>query len=148
MAKTVVVFFSTFVIFFFLYDTFSLLDKPTPPRNVTVSDVFYDNCIVHWKEPADDGGCPITHYIVEAIDMTEAGDTSEKSAEWYVVGDTPSGNERQFYCPNLRHRHTYKFRVRAVNRLGKSDPAALANGVLIKDPWGNDFTDSNDTLTC
>jgi len=123
-----------------------ILDKPTPPRNVTVSDVFYDNCIVHWKEPADDGGCPITHYIVEAIDMTEAGDTSEKSAEWYVVGDTPSGNERQFYCPNLRHRHTYKFRVRAVNRLGKSDPAALANGVLIKDPW--DEPDAPGRPTC
>ena len=119
------------------------LDKPSPPRNITVTDVFYDNCIVHWKEPADDGGCDITSYIVESIDVTEACDTSEKSLEWNVVGETQSGEDRDFYCPNLNHGHVYKFRVRAVNRLGKSDPGLLPGpGILIKDPWGKQAYES------
>ena len=115
----------------------NITDKPTPPRNIKVTDVFYDNCIVHWGPPVDDGGCDITSYIVEAIDMTEAFDTSEKSSEWTAVGETQSGEDRSMYCPNLRHGHVYKFRVRAVNRLGKSDPGLLpGDGILIKDPWG------------
>ena len=69
--------------------------------------------------------------------MTEAFDTSEKSSEWTAVGETQSGEDRSMYCPNLRHGHVYKFRVRAVNRLGKSDPGLLpGDGILIKDPWG------------
>ena len=69
--------------------------------------------------------------------MTEAFDTSEKSSEWTAVGETQSGDDRSMYCPNLRHGHVYKFRVRAVNRLGKSDPGLLpGDGILIKDPWG------------
>lgn len=30
----------------------------------------------------------------------------------------------------------YKFRVRAVNKIGSSEPTPLAKVVLAKDPWG------------
>merc|ERR1719402_98982 len=32
------------------------MDKPTPPQSCRVTDVFHDNCIVHWTPPKDDGG--------------------------------------------------------------------------------------------
>lgn len=95
-----------------------------------MTDVFYDNCIVHWQPPIDDGGTEIMRYIIEAID------TSESCSEWAYAGETMTEIERDFKCHNLEHGHVYKFRLRAVNRLGKSEPCVMAgDGVLIKDPW-------------
>merc|ERR1719239_92464 len=48
----------------------NIMDKPTPPKTCKVTDVFCDNLIVHWSEPADDGGTPIKKYVVECIDTT------------------------------------------------------------------------------
>jgi predicted phage tail protein len=37
----------------------------------------------------------------------------------------------------LEHRHRYRFRVRAVNKIGQSQPCEmLGDDILIKDPWG------------
>ncbi len=46
-------------------------DKPDPPESCTVTDVFYDNCVVHWTPPKDDGGTEIKSYIVEALDVSQ-----------------------------------------------------------------------------
>merc|ERR1712012_1438161 len=48
----------------------NIMDKPTPPKTCRVTDVFCDNLVVHWSEPADDGGTPIKKYVVECIDTT------------------------------------------------------------------------------
>ena len=37
---------------------------------------------------------------------------------------------------NLTHRHKYRFRVRAANKLGRSEPTEYDKDILIKDPWG------------
>ena len=37
----------------------------------------------------------------------------------------------------LEHKHRYRFRVRAVNKIGRSEPCEmLGDDILIKDPWG------------
>ena len=38
--------------------------------------------------------------------------------------------------PRLNPGKKYKFRVRAVNKEGKSDPLATENEIVAKDPWG------------
>ena len=38
----------------------NILDKPKPPEDLKVSDVFADNCKLNWEPPKDDGGSPIT----------------------------------------------------------------------------------------
>ena len=43
----------------------NIMDVPTPPQSVRVSDVYQDNCVVHWAPPKDDGGTDIKKYIVE-----------------------------------------------------------------------------------
>ena len=53
-----------------------------------MSDVFYDNCVVHWTPPADDGGTDIKSYVVEAIDIT-AG-----NGKWSQVAATDGGSPR------------------------------------------------------
>lgn len=46
-----------------------VVDKPQPPQGpLDVSDITPDNCSLAWKPPLDDGGSPITNYIVEKLD--------------------------------------------------------------------------------
>ena len=60
-----------------------LSDKPTPPQSCTVTDVFYDNCVVHWTPPLDDGGTEIKSYIVEAMDVTKVSEGW--SIHWFCL---------------------------------------------------------------
>ena len=113
----------------------NIMDKPTPPESCTVTDVFYDNCIVHWTPPKDDGGTEIKKYIVEALDV------SSGTEQWTQVAVTESTGDRKIKVEGLTHRHKYRFRVRAANKLGKSDPCEmLGDDILIKDPWGKTWS--------
>ena len=109
----------------------SKIDKPTPPRNVKVNDIRKDRCHLHWEPPLDDGGSGITRYVVEAIDL------SMPESNWNIAGETFDPQKCDFPCTNLDEGHRYKFRVFAVNQLGKSQPCTLAgDGILMRDPWG------------
>lgn len=48
-----------------------VVDKPSPPTGpLDVTDITPDTCSLSWKPPADDGGSPITNYIVEKLDTS------------------------------------------------------------------------------
>lgn len=47
-----------------------VVDCPSSPRNLTVTDVAEDSVSISWEIPEDDGGSPITGYIVEKRDAT------------------------------------------------------------------------------
>ena len=109
----------------------NIMDKPEPPQSCTVSDVYYDNCIVHWTPPKDDGGTDIKNYIIEALDI-DAG----TGGKWHEVAQTDSGSDGKIKCTGLHNKHRYRFRARAVNKIGASDPCEmLGDDILIKDPW-------------
>ena len=110
----------------------NIMDKPDPPESCTVSDVFYDSCVVHWRPPKDDGGTEVKKYVVEALDV------SSGTGQWSQVAVSESGNERSTkVTQGLIHKHRYRFRVRATNKLGQSEPCEmLGDDILIKDPWG------------
>ena len=48
----------------------NVLDRPGPPRNPVVSEVYASEMKVSWREPEDDGGSNVTGYVVE---VKEAG---------------------------------------------------------------------------
>lgn len=33
-----------------------------------ITDITPENCSLSWKPPADDGGSPVTNYVVEKLD--------------------------------------------------------------------------------
>ncbi len=56
-----------------------VLGKPSPPEGpLQVSDVYEDHMTLSWKQPLDDGGCPIEHYDVEKMD--------EATGRWVPCG--------------------------------------------------------------
>lgn len=47
----------------------SRADKPSPPQGpLDISDITPETCTLSWKAPFDDGGSPVTNYIVEKLD--------------------------------------------------------------------------------
>ena len=106
----------------------NIMDKPGEPGTCTVGQVFHDNCVINWTEPEDNGGTDITGYVIEEQDMT-AG------SGWSQVAQV-GANEKKKKIDGLRNGHKYRFRVRAINKLGQSAPCEMSGGdILIKDPW-------------
>uniref|UniRef100_A0A8C6UY42 Titin n=1 Tax=Neogobius melanostomus TaxID=47308 RepID=A0A8C6UY42_9GOBI len=90
--------------------TVVVLDKPGPPKACKVDAVTSDSISLSWSLPEYDGGCSISHYIVEKRDTN--------SQEWQVVGGNVA--RTAFKAGHLTHGAEYQFRIYAVNRYGKS----------------------------
>merc|ERR1712226_190801 len=108
----------------------NIMDIPTEPLNVYVDTVFQDNCVVHWSPPKDNGGTEIKKYIIEAMDNTTG------NGQWTEVAQSNSGSERATKVEHLKPNHKYRFRVKAVNKIGQSDPGEMSgDDILMRDPW-------------
>lgn len=95
-----------------------VVDVPSLPQDVSVSDVRKDSVVVNWTAPEDSGGTPIKHYIVEVIDYSS-------NNMWVSVGMTEDGTATSLSILHLAEGHRYSFRVTAANRVGQSDPQEM-----------------------
>lgn len=95
--------------------------KPKGPLNVT--GVTKNGCKLAWQPPEDDGGKPLTGYVVEKLDK----------GRWVPVGRT-KGNEID--VGGLQEGKEYSFRVRAVNEEGESEPLETDQSIVAKNPFG------------
>lgn len=90
-----------------------------------MADVHKHGCKLKWNKPKDDGGEPLEGYIIEKEDP-ETGlwipVTKSHVPEAEVTGLTPG--------------KSYKFRVKAVNKEGESEPLETFAPVVAKDPFG------------
>lgn len=103
----------------------TVVDHPDSPRGpLDVTNVTKDGCDLAWKEPEDDGGAEISHYVVEKQDA--------HTGRWVPCGESKDTN---FHVDDLTPGHEYKFRVKAVNRYGDSDPLEAREAILAKDPF-------------
>ncbi|VDP99495.1 unnamed protein product [Trichobilharzia regenti] len=90
-----------------------VLDAPSAPGGpLEASDVSANEITLNWKAPSDDGGQPITNYILEK--RPKGSDTWQK-----VSGFLKSPNAT---VRNLDEGTEYEFRVMAENPLGISEP--------------------------
>ncbi|VDO68159.1 unnamed protein product [Heligmosomoides polygyrus] len=103
----------------------TVLDHPGEPRGpLTVDNVTKEGCDLAWKEPDDDGGAEIDHYVIEKQDAN--------TGRWTTCGESKDTN---FHVDDLVQGHEYKFRVKAVNRYGDSDPLEANKSIIAKDPF-------------
>ena len=103
----------------------TVLDRPSDPRGpLKISDIHKEGCILEWKAPEDDGGAPITHYVVEKQDAN--------TGRWVPCGESP---DTKLEVTDLQPGHEYKFRVKAVNKYGDSDPLESSQPITAKDPY-------------
>lgn len=99
---------------------------PSPPQGpLDVIDIYADRCALLWDKPKEDGGAPITHYVVEKCD--------QEKGEWEKVCDT---DDLEIDVSDLTPGHKYQFRVSAVNSEGQSEFLSTDGAILAKDPWG------------
>ncbi|XP_023933258.1 titin isoform X1 [Lingula anatina] len=102
----------------------NVLDKPSPPRELTVADVTSSSVTLTWEEPEDNGGSDITGYIIEKRDA--------KRQSWQKVDVV---KKRELEVTNLIEGSQLYFRVMAQNDQGVSEPVTLKEPVLIKCPY-------------
>lgn len=88
-------------------------------------DTTPNSCRLRWQPPADDGGSPLTNYVVEKADSG--------SNSWTKV----SGYARQpeYEVFGLEPNKRYHFRVRAENVYGVSEPLETDCDVLAAYPF-------------
>lgn len=105
-------FFTEIIIFF--TKIISFVDEPGKPGTPSVADYDTDFVELQWSRPDEDGGSPITGYIIEKRDKYSP--IWEKCAE--VDGDVNKGK-----VADLVEGTQYEFRVRAVNKAGPGEPS-------------------------
>uniref|UniRef100_A0A4W6C5J1 Titin n=1 Tax=Lates calcarifer TaxID=8187 RepID=A0A4W6C5J1_LATCA len=87
-------------------------DIPCAPSVVCVSDSTNTSISLEWSRPADDGGMEILGYIVE---MVKGDATDWKRVNEELVAET------NYVVTGLQTGAEYKFRVAAVNHVGRGE---------------------------
>ncbi|PNJ68301.1 MYBPC3 isoform 2 [Pongo abelii] len=91
-----------------------VVDKPSPPQDLRVTDAWGLNVALEWKPPQDVGNTELWGYTVQKAD--------KKTMEWFTVLE----HYRRTHCvvPELIIGNGYYFRVFSQNMVGSSDRAA------------------------
>uniref|UniRef100_A0A671KHR9 Titin n=1 Tax=Sinocyclocheilus anshuiensis TaxID=1608454 RepID=A0A671KHR9_9TELE len=102
-------------------DPIRVSQAPTPPENVTFTDVTKHTVRLAWTKPKHDGGSRVTGYVIEA--------QKKGTDQWAHVTTVKS---LDFTVKNLNENEEYIFRVMAVNNSGRSCPR-VSKPVVIKE---------------
>lgn len=126
LVQTFFEFSKEYIFFYCTYDFqfYIISDAPDAPGTPQVTDYSAKSVDLEWTPPADDGGRPVTGYIIE---KREKG-----SPDWFKVNNYPSPDTK-FTVPNLKEGTTYEFRVMAVNDAGPGKPSRATQPVTAKD---------------
>uniref|UniRef100_A0A8C6WTT1 Myosin-binding protein C, fast-type n=1 Tax=Neogobius melanostomus TaxID=47308 RepID=A0A8C6WTT1_9GOBI len=98
-----------------------VVERPGPPVNVRVTDVWGFNAALEWDPPTDDGNCEITGYTIQKAD--------QKTKEWFTVYE----HNRRTNCTvsDLIMGNTYQFRVYSENLCGLSEEPRVSKNTAV-----------------
>ncbi|CAO1362990.1 unnamed protein product [Diamesa serratosioi] len=96
--------------------------RPTPPGQVAIKIVLGKTVTLSWAPPDDDGGCKIGNYIVEYYRVG-----------WGVWLKASTCRQLAVTLNDLIEGSEYKFRVKAENPYGVSDPSDESEVLFIPD---------------
>lgn len=92
----------------------TIIDKPSCPEGpLSVTTLKKDTVELEWKPPRDCGGLELSHYVVEKC--------CQEQKTWIKVGDVDK-DTLKCTVPKLKTDAQFKFRVRACNAIGDSEP--------------------------
>ena len=107
-------------------DTSSFLvtvtDRPAAPGKAMVTMTLGRTVSLSWREPEDDGGCKIGTYIVEYYRIG-----------WDVWLKATTSRQTKATLSELIEGSEYKFRVKAENPYGVSEPSEESDVIFIPD---------------
>ena len=95
-------------------------DVPSPPRNITVTEIVGQTVHIQWDAPENDGGKPVRGYIIERRDM--------QRTSWLKEGRSKTTT---FEIENLPLTAQHIIRVTAENEEGLSAPCEIDKPVQI-----------------
>ncbi|KAK1799340.1 hypothetical protein P4O66_007584 [Electrophorus voltai] len=109
--------------------TLSVIERPQPPSSCPVVCVLSpDSVVLSWSGPCYDGGSALTGYLVEVLSLgpDQTGHWSELSANCKSTSlRVRSG---------LQPQGQYRFRVRACNAVGVSEPSEESQPIKMDAP--------------
>lgn len=100
----------------------NITDRPDPPSKPTISDVNLDSVRVRWSPPVHDGGSAVRVYHIE---MSKEGTDQWEKAE--------TSKQPIITLYHLDPNAAYRFRVKAENVFGLSDPSEPSDLVEIRE---------------
>lgn len=98
-------------------------DEPDAPGKPLITDWDKDHVDLQWPAPKNDGGSPITGYIVQK---------KEKGSPYWVNAVHVPAGQNGTTVPDLTEGQEYEFRVIAVNAAGQSEPSEPSDLVTAK----------------
>ncbi|XP_058807498.1 uncharacterized protein LOC131673494 isoform X2 [Phymastichus coffea] len=101
----------------------TVTDRPAAPGKTVVMGTLGRNVTLAWQEPEDDGGCKIGTYIVEYYRLG-----------WDVWLKAATSRQTTATLNDLIEGSEYRFRVKAENPYGLSDPSEESDIVFVPDP--------------
>ena len=101
-----------------------LAEAPSKPQSLSVSDVTSDSAKLSWKPPSDDGGAPVTKYVIKR--RPAGGD-----AQFEVVCDVEAA-QSQCVVPGLQEVTSYEFALEAYNSEGAGKLLVVESPVKTK----------------
>ncbi len=92
---------------------------PEPPRFLVVENVRDESVTISWKAPVNDGGSPISSYIIEKMELSETIRVESTESAWSRCAIT---RMHHYTDETLLSEHKYQYRVIAQNLQGRSNP--------------------------
>ena len=105
--------------------TFS--DEPGKPGNAQVVDWDVDHADITWTKPENDGGSPITGYVIEYKEKF--------CGDWVTAKEVP-GDASGATVTGLKEGAQYEFRIRAINKAGPGEPSDATKPIIAKSRFG------------
>ncbi len=108
--------------------TRKMVESPGSPNGpLVVKSMDSDSITIGWSDSTNDGGSPISNYVIEVRDVLKAS--------WNTVG-TVTSTTHQYTINNLIENNDYFIRVRAQNEAGlTSHPLESNSFITVKSPF-------------
>uniref|UniRef100_A0AAY4B5V1 Titin n=1 Tax=Denticeps clupeoides TaxID=299321 RepID=A0AAY4B5V1_9TELE len=111
---------------------------PDAPKGVDVSNIKKDSMVITWEPPTNDGGSPVTGYIIEKHD--------KEGVRWTRCNRS-TVTDVTYKVKGLLEGHAYEFRVAAENAVGTGEPSSPSVYFKAFDPVFRPGPPSNPKVT-